>query len=126
MSTTSYWIGINTGTDYKPGDYDDAAGTLVNLLASLLSDNKVITQITHAAHVDGAVADIEVGMEATPMGRELVCKAVLDVTAPERVQLDKAKLSKLIKSHPDAELWPHMSVTKKRVPRQEDFELLTA
>ena len=116
MNATSYWIGINTGVDYDPESYDEAAGTLVNMLTSLLADANVLKQITHSASVTSALAEIEVGLESTDSGRELVGKAVLDVAGPEKVQLDKPKLSKLIKARAEADNWPKMTITKKRVP----------
>ena len=119
MIATSYWIGVNTGVNYSVDEYNGAAAKLAGMLTSLMSDNKVLTQITHSAQITSALAEVEVSLETHENGlRELVGKAVLDITSPEKVQLDKGKLSKLIKAREEADLWPKMTITKKRVPNE--------
>ena len=128
MSGTSYWIGLNTGVGYASDTYDEAAGMLVNMLTALLTDTAVLKQITHNAEISSAMAEIEVKLDEGA----LVGQAVLDMIGPSKIQLDKTKLSRLIKAREETDLWPKLTIRKKRVPevprrmevaQWEDFDL---
>lgn len=87
------------------------------LLAQILADKSVMASITHNTNISSAGSEIEVGLEPYDEGHELVGKAVVDVLAPERVKLDKAKLTKLIRGRPEADEWPDMKIAKRQVPQ---------
>ena len=112
---SSYLIHVYTGEDYDSDAYDKAAGQLLALFTDLLSQRGTIHTLTHHADLESCASEIEIGMEATPEGRELVGKAVIDISASSKVKFDKAKLSKMIKAHSAAEAWPQLKVAKNAV-----------
>jgi len=121
-SSTSYWLAIHTGEDYGPDEYDAAAGSMVNMLTTLMADSESIKAFTRDAVLESAVADIEVSLDPEEAlipgsGRELVGKVVLDLKAADVVPLDKGAFSKLVKCAA-APQWPKMRIVKKRVPDQ--------
>ena len=107
---SSYFIELRTGVDYAADTYEPAATRLAQLLVSL-ADPPTLDTLTHDKPRDDYSLEVECSMES----EELVCKAVLDITAPEKVALDKSKLSKLLKARPEAEEWPKLKVLKKNV-----------
>tara|TARA_B100001250_G_C19214813_1_gene535230 strand:- start:95 stop:499 length:405 start_codon:yes stop_codon:yes gene_type:complete len=112
---SSYLIHVYTGEDYDADAYDKATGQLLTLLTDLLSHRGTIHNLTHHADVESCASEIEICMEPTPEGRELVGKAVIDISAPSKVKFDKAKLSKMIKAHSASEAWPQLKVAKNAV-----------
>ena len=117
MHVSSFYVAIHTGTDYPLEVYDEEAGKLVAMLVSVLSDTKVLDQLTHDSPLQTTMIEVEVGLEGDE-DRELVGKAVLDMMGPEKVKLDKSRLSKIMKARPEANQWPQMKVLKKTVPRE--------
>jgi hypothetical protein len=118
---SSYYLAVHTGTDYEPDTYDAAAGALVQMLTAILSSRQQLATITHGARLQSATSEVEVSLdEASDGSRELVGKAVLDMLAPTKVKLDKAKFSRLVKGHELADRWPSMKIAKKLVPAQAD------
>ena len=77
----------------------------------LLASEETISALTHNATRDSHHSEVEVGLESGTHGRELVAKAVVDITAPEKINFDKAQLTKLVKN----EEWPKLKVVKKAV-----------
>ena len=115
MLTSSYLIHVYTGTDYDPSQDDAAAGSILAMFTDLLSSRGTISTLTHHTNIDSCTSEVEISMEPTLDGRELVGKAVVDISARSKVKFDKAKLSKLIKAHPAADAWPHLKVSKNAV-----------
>ena len=115
---SSYFIAVHTGADYTSDTYDAAAGHLANLLTTLLGDRAVIDQLTHNATLDSCTSEVEIMLEASEDGRELVGQAVVDILSSQKLKMDKAKLSKLVKAHANAAMWPKMRVEKRLVPDQ--------
>lgn len=107
---SSYFIELHTGVGYAEEEYDAAAGRLVNMCASLLSNGQQIATLTQ--EYEKCHSEIEVCMEAD----ELIAKIVVDITAATPVKFDKSKLTKLIKAHPLADEWKAMKIYKKLVP----------
>ena len=107
----SFYLALHTGIDYTPEDYHEAAGTLLNLLSSILSDREAIKVLTHNSVLTHTKSDIEVSLEEG----ELVAKAVVDMQGDPKVKLDKAKFTKMAKGHRDADRWPAMKIVKKAV-----------
>ena len=114
---SSFFLEIRTGVDYPPADYDAAAGRLAHMMVTVLSDAQTLNTLTHDAPRDACRTELEVSLEPCLAGRELVGKAVVDLHAPEKVGLDKSKLSKLLKARPEADEWPKMKIAKKAVPQ---------
>lgn len=113
---SSYFIEVHTQQDYPSSEYDAAAGRLTQMVTSILADKTAIAQLTHDAPRDTCHSDLEVGLEDTPTGRQLIAKAVVDVVAKDQVKFDKAKLTKLIKATAASDEWKNMKVFKKAVP----------
>lgn len=111
---SSYYVEVRTGEDYDTETYDAGAGRLGVMLTTLFADAEAVTQLTKEH--SSCKAELEIGLEQTAGGRELVAKAVVDVTAEDRVPFDKGKFTKMLKAHPESEEWPKMRVVKKQVP----------
>ena len=116
---SSYWIEIRTGVDYSLEAYDEAAGQMVCLLSSILSNRDLISRLTNDDCITSMESEVEVSLAPSASGdRELVGKAVLDMFAPKKLKLDKPMLSKLVRAQKEADLWPNLKVLKKAVPDQ--------
>ena len=107
---STYFIEVHTGTDYGPEEYDEAAGRLAGVLVSVLADKDHIDALTYKAPRDSCISSIEISMEGEE--RELVAKAVVDITSEKAVKFDKSLLSRLLKERTDE--WK-LKVTKKAV-----------
>ena len=114
---SSYYLEVHTGTDYGRDTYDAAAGRLVGMCVTILSSADHMNALTHDAERESCHSEVEVNLETTPEGRELVAKVVVDIVAPQPVKLDKAKLTKLFKAHPVSDEWKGMKVYKKMIPQ---------
>lgn len=111
MST--YYLALHTSTDYDAESYDMYAGLLLQLMIATLSDRDTLHSLVTPPPVQ-TKCEIEVLLEPNASGRELVCRAVLDLQS-ERAKFDKAKFSKLIKAHEIAVHWPELKVAKRGV-----------
>ena len=109
MST--YYLAIHTQTDYDAEAYPDVAGKLAALLTNLLANKERITSFCGES-VD-AYIEVEVAIEPCGGGRELVGKAVLELST--EAKFDKGKFSKCVKASPLAELWPDMKIAKREL-----------
>ena len=58
-------------------------------------------------------ADYNVEIEIEHEEGGLIGRALVDILAPIKVTLDKAKLSRVIKARPEASMWPNMKVMKR-------------
>ena len=123
---SSYFIELQTGTDYTPADYDAAAGRLVTMCVALLSDQQNVMSLTHDAERESCHSEVEVGLETTANGRQLVAKAVVDVLADQPVKFDKSKFTKLLKARPEADEWKSMKIFKRQVPNVPDRQVTFA
>tara|TARA_Y100000768_G_scaffold383479_1_gene365711 strand:+ start:314 stop:661 length:348 start_codon:yes stop_codon:yes gene_type:complete len=110
---TSYYIALHTGTDYSVDEYHAAAGRLMQLLVSLMSDKETLHSLTTPVPTH-TKCEIEVLLEPTASGRELVCRAVLDLHC-EKAKFDKARFSKLVRAHESALEWPDLKIAKRTV-----------
>ena len=109
---SSYYIVVHTGTSYSPETYPEAAGTLCDHLSAIFNDADTLAQLTHDTAMTSASTELEISITDD----ELVGIAVLDVMAPTKVKLDKAKLTKVLRVGPVLERWPKLKVEKKAVP----------
>ena len=106
----SFYLALHTGKDYDSESYDEAAGNLLNLFTSIVSDRAALASLTHDSPITGASTEIEVMMEEN----ELVAKAVLDLQCEEKVKFDKGRFTKLVRAHAST-AWPQMKIVKKAV-----------
>lgn len=113
---SSYFIELRTNTDYALADYDAAAGRLVHMLVSILSDPTSVSALTHDAARETCHSEVEAMLDPGPDGRELVARVVVDVVAEGPVKFDKAKWTKLVKARPEADEWKRMKINKRQVP----------
>lgn len=109
MST--FYLAVHTQTDYDPDAYPEAAGKLAAMLTGILSQKDVV--IAMSGEFEKAYTEVEVALEPTGGGRELVGKAVIEFDA--QLKLDKGKFSKAVKASPLAELWPGMKIAKREL-----------
>ena len=116
---SSYFIELHTGTDYEQDEYDAAAGRLCAMLVSIVSDAPTMSALTYNATRTSCHTEVEISLEPIDAGRELVAKAVVDITGDELIKLDKSKLTKLLKAHRHFDEWKKMKVLKKQVPQVE-------
>ena len=113
---SSYYLQLDTGLDSTQDTYHDDAARLINHVADLLANTDTLNELTHSAPRDSCHSDVEVMLEETPRGRELVARCVVDITAKNAVKFDKSKWTKFVKTAD----YPDMKVTKKQVPRVSD------
>ena len=106
--------------DYGPDTYDLAAGRLMAMCVALLSDSTSMSALTHHERRESCHSEIEVCLEPTQEGRELVAKAVVDLVGDKPIKFDKAKLTKLVKARAEIDEWKAMKIFKKQVPNIPD------
>ena len=112
MSVVStYYLSVHTGIDCTPDTYTQEAGKLTTLLADILNDTAQLAAFTHNATLATLESEVEVILEGEP--RELVAKAVVDVTAESKVRFDKGKFTTTVKAGADS-AWS-VRVYKKQV-----------
>jgi hypothetical protein len=109
---STYYIACHTKQQYDPGDYVVEAGKMANALQQVFGDRDKILAITKAASLDVCHSEVEIAHEA----EGLVGKCVLDIEAATRVQIDKSKLSALLKATTN---WPGMKIEKRAVIQPE-------
>ena len=101
MSVVStYYLSVHTGIDCTPDTYTQEAGKLTTLLADILNDTAQLAAFTHNATLATLESEVEVILEGEP--RELVAKAVVDVTAESKVRFDKGKFTTAVKAGADS------------------------
>ena len=109
-AVTSYYIGILTNHTYTPDTYEAAAGEFLSTLHTIFG-----TQISAEALTKPSSAlrnfhtEVEISHDEH-MG--LVAKCVIDLTGEQRIQLDKSKLSSLLKACTD---FPKMKIEKRAI-----------
>lgn len=111
---SSYFIAVYTGVDYDSTEYEAAAGRLATMMATAMASKSLLASLTHNAEITSAKTELEISLECSEP-RQLIAEAVLDISAPSRVTLDKAKLSKWLKGTPEASEWPQMKISKRQI-----------
>ena len=113
---SSYFIGVYTGVDYDSTEYEAAAGRLATMMATAMASKSLLASLTRNAEITSAKTAREISLECLEGGaRQLIAEAVLDISGPGRVTLDKAKLSKWLKGTPEASEWPQMKISKRQI-----------
>ena len=109
-AVTSYYIGILTNHTYTPDTYPTAAGELLSTLHTIFGTQTTATTLTKpSSALRHFHTEVEISHDAH-MG--LVAKCVIDLTGEQRIQLDKSKLSSLLKANTD---YPKMKIEKRAV-----------
>ena len=89
---TSFFIQLTTAFHCLEEDqYNDEADTMVNVLKSVLTDAERMAELTKA-EITSCHSEIDVTQAATLVGRALV-----DIEADKKVQIDKTKLSAMFR-----------------------------
>ena len=109
---STYYIACHTKQQYDPEAYVSEAGKMANTLQQVFGDRDKILAITKADSLASCHSEVEVAHEE----EGLVGKCVLDMEATTRVQIDKSKLSALLKATTD---WPGMKIEKRAVIQPE-------
>ena len=109
---SSFYIAFNTRELYDPDQYSSEAGKLVNALQQLLGDSESIASITKPNNLTACNTEVEIAED----DEGLVAKCVVDIEAPNRVQIDKSKLSALFKSSTH---WSRVKIEKRAVSADE-------
>jgi hypothetical protein len=113
---STFYVALHTRTSYDLNAYTTAAGTLVNLFQDIFLDRDSIAHVTKDAPLTACHSNVEVVHEDAG----LVGRLVVDMDAPVRVQLEKSKLTALLKAGGH---WPGMKVEKRAVYAEpEDVE----
>ena len=112
---SSYLIAVHAGVDYDGESYDAAAGRMLHVLTQVLTSADTLADLTGNGKLLGCHAEVEICLDDAGAGRELIGKAVVDLTGEEKVKLDKGKLTRALKACTEAEEWPLMKINKKVV-----------
>ena len=110
----SFYLALHTGTDYTSESYDEAAGVLLNLMCSILSDKDKLASLTSGAGYSKTKVEIEASLQDEDT-RELIVKAVIDFEGSDKLKFDKSKFTKMVRGHADYERWPQLKIFKKAV-----------
>ena len=111
---TTFYLALQTGTDYDAEQYESAAGRLLQMFVSLMSDRETLNSMV-SSPPEHTKCEIEVLLEPTASGRELVCRAVLDLQSSEKLKFNKARFSTLVHAHESTTEWPELKITKRGV-----------
>ena len=121
---TAFYVGVHTGQNYSPQEYAEKAETLLNLFTDSLNNeehvNAIVKGIVERSHteVEVCLESYDAGDWQPTSGWELVLKAVIDLEGSGKMQLDKGKLSALLRSHEANEWGQSLKIEKKAVPKE--------
>lgn len=124
---TSYYVGVHTGQNYSPKDYYEKAGILLNMGLDVLNSEERMAAIVRGT-AETVHTEAEVCLEQYDAddwrpgegGWELVLKAVIDLEGSTKLQLDKGKMSTMLRAHESNEWGPSLKIEKKAVPKEAD------
>ena len=101
---TAHLVYEATNTAYNREEYDVAAVKLEEMMQGVFGDEKVMADVCPVTCAENADYNVEIEIEHEEAG--LIGRALVDILAPIKVSLDKAKLSKVMKARPEAGTWP--------------------
>ena len=104
---TSYFVTLSTD---ECENYNTDSEVMANLFTDIFSDASKIAILTKNAELTGCHTEVDVSG-----GDLLIGRAVVDLEAETRVQLDKTKLSHMMKN---AAPWKNCKVEKRAVLEQ--------
>lgn len=110
---STFYIACHTKQMYEPEQYVTEAGKMANALQQVFNESSKILAIVRPANITACHTEVEIAHEENG----LVGKCVVDIDAPTRVQLDKAKLSAILKATTG---WPSMKIEKRTVVNVDD------
>lgn len=108
---STYLVSVVTNTAYNREEYDVAAVKLEEMMQGVFGDEKVMADVCPVTCAENADYNVEIEIEHEEAG--LIGRALVDILAPMKVSLDKAKLSKVMKARPEASTWPQMKIMKR-------------
>ena len=109
---TTFYVALHTHEICEPESYTREAGKLVGVLQTIFGENGNLALLTKVP-LTGCHSEIQITHEDTG----LVGRCVVDMQATKRAQLDKPKLSTMIRAQT---AWPRMKIEKRIVPEPED------
>jgi len=108
---STYLVTLQTNTTYNCEEYDAAAIKLEAMLQGVFGSEATMADVCPVTSAENAEYNVELEIEHEANG--LTGRALIDILAPMKVSLDKAKLSKVIKARPEASTWPLMKILKR-------------
>ena len=111
---TAFFIELRSHEKFTPDEYTEESGKLANVLQGIFGDKEKLALLTKAAALSSCHSEVEISHDPQC---GLVAKCVVDIDAPSRVSLDKAKLTALFKA---ATGFQSMKVEKRAVEMTEE------
>lgn len=108
MPKTSYFVSLSAPVSFEMEAYNEQANVMANVLVGILGDSKKIDALTKSVPLTSCHSEVDV---AQTEGK-LVGRAVVEFEAEERVNLDKTRLSQLLRS---AAPWKNCKVEKRAI-----------
>lgn len=114
---STYFITVKTGEDHSPAEYAEKAPLLDQLVQEILTDSSKMRVLTKYVDMESVHLDVEVSMELDEetKGVGMLARTVVDITSEKKVSIDKAKLTRFMRSHALAKNWNSLAVEKRQV-----------
>lgn len=106
----SFFVTVRTGETSTKEDYETSVESLKRLF------NAILTEEAIKVYCKGDVQSLRAEMEILIEQDELTLKAVLDIEATEKIVLDKAKLTTVLRNN-EFNKWGNLKVEKRAVPQ---------
>lgn len=113
----SYLITFLTKDHFYDDDYQNAAGQLVNLFSEIFTNKEHIATLTKSAPLTAFNTELEV---TQPASDGLTGTAVVDMECETKVQIDKTKLSALVKKLSKNAPWESVRIEKRAITDLEN------
>lgn len=108
---STYLVSVQTNATYNREEYDAAAEKLEGMMQGVFGSEGTMADVCPVTSAENAEYNVELEIEHEEGG--LIGRALVDILAPMKVTLDKARLSKVIKARPEASAWPAMKILKR-------------
>ncbi|AUD57289.1 hypothetical protein [Pleurochrysis sp. endemic virus 2] len=108
MKRSIFFVSVRTSTPCDFETYRTMAGEMLNTLQSVFCDAESVQAITKHVPLASCHSEVEISYE----NESVVGKVVVEIDSEKRVNLDKPKLSALLKA---ACPWPSLRVEKRVV-----------
>lgn len=115
MTRSTFWVTVSTEDTVKIPDYTSAAAALVDVLQTIFGDRGSIATVTGSNSITDATTEVEVRRDESRNGT-VTARALFEVEAPGRVQLQKPKLTALIRAQLPFSVKVHKSVVRDDSP----------
>ena len=116
---TLYYVAINTNAKMDADTYDEAAKALVKAFEALFLDADKVASVTMdhkkaPAEIESCHSEVEVSYSAA---QGAVGACVVELVGPQKVMLDKAKMSALLRDtvQQEGRMWHEMKIEKRGI-----------